>query len=173
MGECLAIFMAIGEKQFNSAKKNLFCGLPAPLLWKGLFYFIPLLTAILFILAAHMIIHMYKNKKQGKNAIDKKLKIVALWFTVVFLSLITYGIVGLDFNYYLLVFFIVMVLVLGAFFLGERFRLFRIHRLAWIAAAIAAVTFAALFAICFVSTVRENAAFANGLQTSCLNRILF
>lgn len=161
------------RKQFSAASKNVFCAAPAPLLWKGLFYFIPFLTLVLIALAGYMIFKMYKNRKKRKKAIDKTVKIILLWFSVVFLSLVAYGLVGLDFNFYLLVFFIISLLVLGAFFLAEHLKLFQVRRSIWIIFTILALLFAAFFIVCFIGDIRDDVEFANGSKVNCLDRSLF
>ncbi len=159
----------------NSKKSGeiLFCAAPAPLLWKGLFYFIPLLAIALIGIAIHIAIAAYKKRKAGKKILDKKMKTSLVYFSVIFLSLMTYGIVGLDFNFYLLVFFMLALYVVGAFFAGEYFKLFKVRREFWVAFAAAALIFATFFLVCFVSSVRENEAFKKGTQVDCLNRMLF
>jgi len=154
-------------------KKNIYCATPAPLLWKGLFFFIPLLTFVLIALAARILMGIYKNKKEKKKIFDKKIKTNLLYFSVVFLSLITYGIVGLDFNFYILLFFLIPLFILGAFFLGEHFKLLKIRRELWIGVTAIALLFALFFVVCFVSSIRESKHVQNDPNMTCLNRIIF
>jgi len=160
-------------KKKSTIKNNFFCAAPAPLLWKGLFFLIPLLSFVLIILAARILIGAYGNKKAKKKIFDKKIKITLLYFSVIFLSLITYGIVGLDFNFYLLLFFLISLFILGAFFLGEHFKLLKIRRELWIGATAIALLFALFFVVCFVSSIRESKHVQNDPNMTCLNRIIF
>lgn len=159
------------KKQFEMFGKS-FCAAPAPLLWKGLFFIIPLLTLGLFILIARVLFGIYKNKRDGKKLLNKKIKIQLLYLLVIFLSLVTYGLIGLDFNYYLLLFFLISFFVLGAFFLGEHFKLVKIRRELWIGVTAAAIFFALWFVVCFISSIRESKHIGNEPNMSCLNRAI-
>ena len=154
-------------------KKNFACVGSAPLLWKGMFFLIPLLAVVLLVLGFHMAMRIYLNKKKHRRIFDTTVKIYTLWFLVVLLSLMTYGVVGLDFNFYLLVLFVITLLMLGAFYVGERLSLFRVHHSRWIALTILALIFATFFVICFVRTILESSSSADGRQTSCVNRLVF
>ena len=149
------------------------CFGPGPLLWKGLFYFIPILTVVLFYLALRISVRICSNKKRSRKIIDKFVKIHSLWFGVVFLSLISYGIIGLDYNYYLLEFFIVTLLTLGGFYIGERHRLFKISHAVWIASLMASLLFALIFSISFVSAVGAYEINNDKVQSQCSQRIWF
>jgi hypothetical protein len=154
-------------------KKNFACIGSAPLLWKGMFLFVPLLVGVLFFLGFRIVLAMYLNKKKNSKLIDKVSKIRIIWFLVVFLSLVTYGIVGLDFNFYLLVFFVTTLLIIGAFYCGEYFRLFKVHHSRWILMTILSLIFATFFVIYFVKTIRSNNMPLDSEQSNCINRLLF
>src|SRR6266702_2692160 len=95
----------------------------APLFWKGMFFIIPFFFVVLAALGIYLVRHVYLNKKAKKKCFDLKTKISLLWFGVDFLSLVVYGIIGLDFTFYLLTLFIISMLILGGFYVGKRFRL--------------------------------------------------
>lgn len=157
-------------------KNNFACIGTAPLLWKSMFFLIPLLAVVFAVLVVSIIIHLRLNKKKRKALLDSTLKIRIIWFLVVLLSLLTYGIIGLDFNFYLLVLLVISLLVLAAFYTGEKLRLFRVHYSRWIVFIILAVVFAAFFLICSIKTIRENrqnVLSEDGKQTSCINRSIF
>lgn len=162
--------MVSNKKQF---KDGLFCAAPAPLLWKGMFFFIPMLAVAVIALGIYAIMAMHKNKKSGKKILDKKIKTILIYFSVAFLSLMTYGIIGLDFNFYLLVFFMLSLYVIGAFFVGEHFKLFKVRQSAWIALTAAALIFGVMFIVCFLTYVSERKHVGNEPDMKCLNRDLF
>lgn len=152
--------------------KRSFCAAPAPLLWKGLFFIIPLLILALLFFAIKILMGILKNKKEGKKVLDEKIKMQLLYISVVFLSLITYGLLGLDFNFYLLLFFFISIYTLGAFSLGEHFKLVVIRRELWIGVTAIAIFFGLFFVVCFFNSIRESKHVGNEPDMVCLNRFV-
>lgn len=151
-------------------EKN-FCVTSLPLLLKSLFVIVPILIVALIALAANIVWSMQINKKKRKRILDKGIKVKIINFLVVFFSLMAYGIIGLDYNYYLLVFFIVSLLLLGAYFILEHLKLVKIKKDIWIWTTVVTVLFAILFVYCQF----EGGSYSKsgGLQSSCPSRLIF
>lgn len=160
------------KKQFEVLGKG-FCAAPAPLLWKGLFLLIPILTLVLIGISFSMARGIYKNRKHRKEIWDKENKKKLLYFSVLSLSLLTYGVVGLNFDFYLLVFFMVSLWILSGFFMGEHLKLFRLRKEWWMLMTVLTLLFATLFAFCYVEEVRGSISNQKSPQASCPSRILF
>lgn len=160
------------KSQFDNLKGS-FCAAPAPFLWNSLFLIIPLLTLFLVGLSFSLLLDVYKNKKKGVSILDKKVKNKFIFLFVVAFSLLTYGLVGLSFNYYLLVYFFICIWILLGFFVGEHLKIFKIKREFWIGMTLVATIFAIAFGVCYMQGVREKIAQTNGVQLNCFNRSLF
>lgn len=163
--------MLLDNKNFQNLQN--FCAAPAPLLWKSLFLIVPLLILILIFLAVSIVWTMIGNKKSRKKIMDKKIKIKLIHFLVVFFSLIAYGIIGLDYSVYPLVFFIIAMLIIGSYYLVEYFKLMKIKREAWIWTTMAGLIFAVLFIVCYSSPIHHNFTAGEDFQGECPSRIFF
>lgn len=161
------------ENYFNP--KSYWCIAPTPLLLKSLYFIIPLLVIVLVFLGVKIIRMVYLKDKSRKTSFDKKIKEKSVYFLVVFLSLFSYGIIGLDQNFYLLVFFIISLLFIGGFFFLEYFNIAKVEKEKWIWATALAVAFAGLFVYCQIMETVEYRKMKNSAeyQLYCPYRKLF
>ncbi|HEX8974129.1 MAG TPA: hypothetical protein VF817_01410 [Patescibacteria group bacterium] len=127
----------------------------------------------LLVMAAYALVRVRRNKSEGKKIWDNRLKAYVVWMIFAAISLLSYGIIGLDFDLYLGEFLIMVLLVLAAFYAGLKFRIFAVWRSLWIGFSVAAVIFAILFSIRLVDFFHMNAAYANDGSIICSARTFF
>lgn len=160
------------KKQSNNNMLSGFCVGSTPFLWKSLFFIVPVMTVILIALSLFILFDIYKNKNK-KKVLSKEIKRKLLYLMILTLSLLTYGLVGLSFEFYLLVFFFVCIWILLGFFLGEHFKLIKIGCGAWFMVAAVAMIFALLFGICYLGSVRERIETKEEVKMNCHGNPVF
>ncbi|EKE25634.1 MAG: hypothetical protein ACD_5C00090G0003 [uncultured bacterium] len=150
-----------------------FCVGPAPFLWKSLFLIVPIMTAISIALSLFILVGIYKNKNSKKKIWDNDIKKKFLYLTVLALSLLTYGLVGLSFEFYLLVFFFICIWILLGFFVGEYLKLMKIKCGTWFLVAAIAMIFALLFGICYLGGIKGRIETKKEVRASCHDSSVF
>lgn len=160
------------NKQLNNMLGG-FCVGPTPILWKSLFFIIPIMTAVLIALSLFILVEIYRNKNKKGKILTKDLKKQFLYLIVLALSLLTYGLVGLSFEFYLLVFFFICVWILFGFFIGEHWKLIKVGCSAWFAVAAVAMVFALLFGICYLGSVKERIETRREVRLTCHGNPVF